>query len=55
LGNRAASAVVWIDGVFVWEYTGGETDRGRPLPPICKMWLLWESKTHSTPSERGYV
>ena len=28
-GDRAASGVVWVDGVLVWEYT---------------VWVLWNSK-----------
>jgi len=39
LGNRAASAVVGVDGVFVLGYTGGETLGVESLASICKMWV----------------
>ena len=35
----SASAVVWVDGVFVSWYTGGETLGVESLASICKMWL----------------
>jgi len=28
-GNRAASAAVGVDGMFVWEYTGSQTHKGQ--------------------------
>jgi len=40
LGNRAASGIVWVDGVVVWEYTGGQTDRVEELWSIWEMWTL---------------
>lgn len=51
--NRAARAVVGVDGVLVWGYTGGRTHRGQGLPYNRRMCVLWESKTHSTLTGSG--
>jgi len=53
LGNRAPSAVVWVDSVLVWEYTGSQRDGVQGLSSLCRIWVLWESDTHSTLSGRG--
>jgi len=51
--NRAASAAVWVDGVFVLGYAGGETLGVESLASICKMWVLWESNPHPMLAPRG--
>lgn len=28
-GDGAPSAVVWVDGVLLWEYTGSQTHKGQ--------------------------
>jgi hypothetical protein len=33
-GDGAPSVVVWVDGVFVWEYTDSQTDVGQGFPSI---------------------
>jgi len=38
-GSRGdGGAVVWVDGVLVWEYPGGEQHGVESLASICKMW-----------------
>lgn len=36
--KRAASTAVWVDGVFVLGYAGGETLGAESLASICRMW-----------------
>ncbi len=38
--SEAARAIVWVDGVLVWEYAGGETLGVESLASICKMWAI---------------
>ena len=37
--KRAARAVVWVDGIFEWAYTGGETLGVQSLASSCKIWV----------------